>query len=197
MAKLLFLLLFSPFALNAQIEETMPGSGELSMTFPSIYFKHNSTEYAVMPYSVDSCFKSIAHRFEASVNSLVIWRDSIETEALTEKRIKKLKVALRKYKSLKEINIHSMGNEQKISRYTINKPENTEQKHYLLTLNSVLDVSKTIIPAKNNKRELNHLERPRITCWSCWIHGFHLKTRWKLRKVLKQAKRNRKAQQGK
>jgi len=146
--KSLLFLLLSSRVLNAQNVEPLIGSGELSMTFPSIYFKHNSTEYAVMTYNVDSCFKSIAYRFEASVNSLVIWRDSLETEALTEKRIKKLKVALRKYKSLKEINIHSMGSEQKISRYTIDKPENKEQKQYLKTLNSVLDVSKTIIPAE-------------------------------------------------
>lgn len=29
---------------------------ELKTTFPSIHFKHNSTDYITMPYTVDSCF---------------------------------------------------------------------------------------------------------------------------------------------
>ena len=50
--------------------------GELRMTFPSIYFQHNSTEYAAMPYTVDSCFKYVALHFKEYANSLTIWRDS-------------------------------------------------------------------------------------------------------------------------
>ena len=48
---------------------------ELKMTYPSIYFVLNSTEYAVMPYTVDSCFKYIAANIKY-LNSIVIWRDS-------------------------------------------------------------------------------------------------------------------------
>ncbi len=46
------------------------------------------------------------------------------------------------------------------------------QTQYLLSLNSVFDISKTRFPII--KREKNHIERPRIYCWSCWKSGFHM-----------------------
>jgi hypothetical protein len=123
-------------------------AGEFKMTFPSIYFKHNSTDYATMPYSVDSCFKYIALNFDKTVNSLVIWRDSVETETLTNKRIKKLKAGLHKYMRDNNAEIQSMENNQKISRQTISMTSDKTKINYLLTLNSVFDISKTRIPPK-------------------------------------------------
>ncbi len=60
------------------------------MTFPGIYFKHNSTDYADMPYTVDSCLGYTATHIK-DINDFVIWRDSLETEKLTNRRIKKLR----------------------------------------------------------------------------------------------------------
>jgi hypothetical protein len=117
--------------------------GELKMTFPSIYFKHNSTDYALMPYTVDSCFKYIAAHIK-DINCRPIWRDSSETEQLTNERIKKLKLGLNKYLPTKKINIQSMRKAQKISQRTIVKGVDSTQVQYLLSLNSVFDVSGTI-----------------------------------------------------
>lgn len=125
--------------------------GELKMTFPSIHFKHNSTEYAAMPYTVDSCLKYIALRYKDNLNSLVIWRDSTETEELTNKRIEKLKLALRKYLPSGKIEIHSMGDQQKISRQTIGMTSDSTKTEYLLSLNSVFDISKTRFPPEKKK----------------------------------------------
>jgi hypothetical protein len=122
--------------------------GELKMTFPSIYFKHNSTEYAEMPYTVDSCFKHIATNIK-DVTGKPIWRDSAETEQLTSKRIKKIKTDLSKYTS-KKLAIESMKTKQKISRRTINIGVDSEQVDYLLSLNSVFDIAKTRFPKTGN-----------------------------------------------
>ena len=94
---------------------------ELQMTFPSIYFKRNSTDYAVMPYKVDSSFKYIALHFDQNINSLVIWRDSLEKESLTNARIKKLSDQLKKHLQKNNFEIISMADQQKISRYTLQK----------------------------------------------------------------------------
>lgn len=144
---------------------------ELKMTFPSIYFVHNTTDYATMPYTVDSCFKYIALHFKEDYNSLVIWRDSAETEQLTNARIEKLKQGLRKYLPSGKIEIHSMGNEQKVSRKTISMTTDSAKVAYLLSLNSVLDFSKTrfIPPAKVKKAR-------RRLVWTGWRHGFHWST---------------------
>ena len=59
--KFILIILFTTTVLCAQdseIDRLM--QSELKMTFPSIYFKHNSTDYATMPYKIDSCFKHIA-----------------------------------------------------------------------------------------------------------------------------------------
>jgi hypothetical protein len=118
--------------------------GELKMTFPSIYFKHNSTEYAKMPYTVDSCLKHIATHIK-DVTGKPIWRDSAEAEQLTHERIKKIKSDLSKYTSQK-LAIGSMKTAQKLSRRTINLAVDSAQTDYLLSLNSVFDIAKTRFP---------------------------------------------------
>jgi hypothetical protein len=156
-------------------------AGELKMTFPGIYFKHNSTDYATMPYTADSCFKYIA-RHVRDIYSYTIWRDSAETDELTNKRIRKLKSDLSKYTSTGKIEIRPMGQEQKISRKTINCCVNDKQRQYLLSLNSVCDISTTRFSIKKKK---NHIEHPRIWCLSCWRSGFHVKERRELHKMEK------------
>lgn len=163
---------------------------ELKMTFPSIHFKHKSTDYASMPYSVDSSFKYIASRFDENINSLVIWRDTAETEDLTNKRIKKIKKALKKYLQTKEFEIYSMSNEQKVSRHTINMTSDSSKIKYLLTLNSVFDISKTRLPFKSKD---SHIIHPNIFCKSCWKNGFHLDK--KSRTIRKMARRKKHNQQ--
>ena len=161
-----------PNDLNLSGNVTQPTfQSELVMTFPSIYFQHNSTEYAVMPYSVDSCFKFIAQNFKDSYNSLVIWRDSLETEELTNTRIQKLQAGLKKYLPSERIEIHSMGGAQKISRQTINSSNDSLQRAYLLSLNSVFDISKTKFPQEKSVRK----KRRRLV-WTGWKHGFHWST---------------------
>ncbi len=186
---LLFVLIFTANKLQSQESDidTRIKNGELTMTFPSIYFKHNSTDYANMPYSADSCFKYIALNFDFSVNSLVIWRDTSETEILSNRRIQKLKLNLKKYLKNTKIDIYSMGDQQKISRYTINQATNKSTLSYLLTLNCVFEISKTQL---NNKiKYTNHVMRPSITCWGCWKSGFHWRSRMKIRKMEKRNKK--------
>lgn len=154
---------------------------ELKMTFPSIYFKHNSTEYAKMPYTVDSCFRHIAKQFDKDVTALVIWRDSAETEELTTQRIKILKTGLNKYLRKRDIKIRSMGEQQKISRHTIGMTNDSVKIAYLLSLNSVMDVSKTLFPVKK-KNKGDHVEHPRIGCINCWMACFHIVERHKRHK---------------
>lgn len=139
--------------------------GELNMTFPSIYFKHNSTEYAEMPYTVDSCFKHIAAKIK-DVTGKPIWKDSAETDHLTEERIKKIKSDLSKYTSSK-LAISSVKSEQKLSRRTINLGVDSAQIQYLLSLNSVFDIAKTRFPKK--ARQYTHGLWLFGTCFKCII----------------------------
>jgi hypothetical protein len=166
----LFFLLLSLklLAQNSEIEKLADAG--LKMTFPSIYFKPNSTDYASMPYLTDKCFEFIALNFKNNINSLVIWRDIIESEKLTNKRIKKLKSDLKKYVRNRKIEIHSMGNEQKISKQTINAASDSSTINYLRSLNSVLDLSKTRLTSEK-KRKI----RPYLV-WTGWKHGFHWST---------------------
>lgn len=167
-SKILFLLLFLTTILcaqNPEVEKLL--EGELKMTYPSIYFKHNSTDYAEMGYTVDSCFKYIAGHIKY-LNSIVIWRDSSETELLTGARIKKLKLDLNKYIPSRNVDIESMEDQQKISQRTINKASNDKQRQYLLSFNSVLDVSGAIRHRKKWRR--THVEG-RIFCSECWQRG--------------------------
>lgn len=170
---------------NAEIDRLV--DGELKMTFPSIYFKHNSVDYAAMPYSVDSCFKYIAANIK-NLNSYPIWRDSVETDQLTNVRVKKLKADLNKYIPSNKIYFHNEGKAQKVSRLTISKTSDPLQIQYLLSLNSVLDVSGVM--NSNKKKYKNHIERPLLSCWDCWKNGFHLQTRRKLHKMAKRNKKN-------
>ncbi len=166
---------------------------EFKMTFPSIYFKHQSSEYATMPYTADSCFKHLAMHFKDEVSSLVMWRDSAETEELTLKRIGKIKRALAKYVDA-EPDIHSMGAQQKISRETMRKTSDKLNKEYLLSLNSVLDLSKTRFPKDGPTRALAHVLRPKIWCFKCWRSGFHMDRKSRgLRKLERQRKQKQKA----
>ena len=143
------------------------------MTFPSIYFKHNSAEYAAMPYSVDSCFKYIAKNIN-DLNSYPIWRDSLEKERLTVIRIQKLRSGINKYVSARQIHFQSMGRAQKISRLVIEKSRDDKHIQYLLSLNSVLDVSGAIDQKKNTtvKEKKQKKGIPRLV-WCGWNYGFH------------------------
>lgn len=145
---------------------------ELKMTFPSIYFKHNSTDYASMPYTVDSCFKFIAANIK-NLNSYPVWRDTLEKERLTYTRIQKIKTDLNKYVTSKQIHFQSMGTSQKISRKTIETSTNEKQRQYLLSLNSVLDLS-GMISNKNTicKEKKTRKRIPRLV-WCGWRYGFH------------------------
>src|ERR1700752_4676581 len=140
--KLIILLLFTSthlFGQDSEIDRLI--DGEFKMTFPSIYFKHNSADYTAMPYTADSCFKYIALHIK-DINDLVIWRDSLETEKLTQQRIKKIRTELRKYK-VTGVSIESMGEKQKISRRTMEMSTDSVQIKYLLSLNSVFEIAKT------------------------------------------------------
>lgn len=176
-------------AQTSQIERLI--DSELKMTFPSIYFKHHSTDYAAMPYPVDSCLKHIAANIK-NINSYAIWRDSSETEALSGQRIKKLKTDLKKYRLKSEIKILSMDTLQKVSRLTLNMSNNKAQRDYLLSLNSVLDISKVrFTPAAFPNK--SHILRPRIWCGDCWKNGFHLnKSGREIRKMARRAKHKKK-----
>ena len=174
----LFLLLLTTnlHAQTAEVDKLM--EGELKMTYPSIYFVHNSTEYAAMPYPVDSCFKYIASHVKY-LNSIVIWRDSSETEFLTESRMKKIKLDLNKYTAYGNVDIESMEGEQKISQRTIRKASNDKQLQYLLSFNSVLDVSGAIRHRKRWRR--THVEG-RIFCLECWQRGVFFRKKVKKKK---------------
>lgn len=74
-----------------------------------------------------------------------MWRDSTETEQLTKNRIKKLRTDLNKFTPSSKIHFDNMGEVQKVSRHTIDKSLSPEQIQYLLSLNSVLDISGTIV----------------------------------------------------
>jgi len=177
---------------DAEIDRLI--KSELKMTFPSIHFKHKSTDYAPMPYSTDSCFKFIANHFKDNINGLVIWRDTLEKEELTNKRIVILKAGLRKYIKNGKIEIQSMDGAQKVSRQIITMTSDSTKIKYLLTLNSVFDISKTRFP-KDKSTALNHYLRPKIWCWNCWITGFHMdKTSRNLRRMERYKKKKLKMQ---
>lgn len=185
LTKLTILLLFLPAALPAQESEVdRLIRNELAMTFPSIYFQHNSTAYAKMPYTADSCYKHIALHFKEDNTQLVIWRDSAESEELTKRRIKILSAGLAKYMKRRDIKIRSMKDEQKVSRQTMNLTSDSVKIKYLLSLNSVMDVSKTQFPVvKKNKGD--HVDNPRIGCIRCWLSFFHVVERQKRKKAKK------------
>lgn len=167
-------------------EVEFPAENELKMSFPSIYFKHNSTDYAQMPYPVDSCFIFIQKNVK-DIKSYVVWRDSGETEQLSNKRVQKIRGDLNKYTKA-QIKVLSMGKEQKISRYTINKNDKA-QRSYLLSLNSVFDVYTT--RTRKEMKMQTHIQRPRIWCWGCISSGFHYKARKKIKKIKKEREKNK------
>lgn len=168
---LLFLTSIRFYAQNTEISRRM--EGELQMTFPSIYFKHQSANYAPMPYTADSCFNYIALHIK-DIHDLVIWRDSLESEKLSHERIKKLKAGLNTYLPGRKVFIISMGKEQKISRHTLQQATDEKQLNYLLSLNSVFDIAKIRFPKEKTLSSKSHILRPKIWCWGCWKSGFHL-----------------------
>lgn len=187
MIKLTIILLCITIGLKGQDTEIdLLIENELKMTFPSIHFKHNSTNYAPMPYKTDSCFKYIALNYNKDINSLVIWRDSSETEELTRQRIQILQTGLKKYIKIGSVAIHSMGQEQKVSRQTISKTSDKSKIDYLLALNSVFDISKThISPGLKKKKARKRL--PHLV-WTGWRTGFHWSTLGKVQKKSKGSK---------
>lgn len=189
-ASVRFLLAFITLSISlhsqvAEIDRLMQST--LKMTFPSIYFKHNSTDYATMPYTADSCFKYIAAHFSADVTQLVIWRDSAETEELTAQRIKILKEGLKKHLRKGKIVIISMEDEQKVSRQTIRMTNDSVKINYLLSFNSVMDFSNTNFPVK--KKTGDHIDHPQINCLACWANGFHVVARMKRKKRAREKKK--------
>lgn len=157
----LFILCIGVTSLRAQekdIDRRM--ADELRMNFPAVYFRHNSTDYAPMPYTVDSCFKYIARHLE-DINSFTIWRDSGETELLSGKRIKKLKAGLSEYTPVRNISIVSMGQKQKISGNTIRQVNKGPQQDYLFSLNSVFEISKARFRVKKTWK----------ICWHCLLRA--------------------------
>lgn len=144
-----------------------------------------------MPYPVDSCLKHIA-AYLKDINSYAIWRDSSETEELSKQRIKKLELALRKYRPKEKIKIQSMDSLQKLSQLTINTGTNQEQRTYLLSLNSVLDISKVHFKSATSPKT-PHVLRPKIWCADCWKNGFHMnKSAREVRKMARRIKQNQK-----
>lgn len=180
LGKLTILLLFLSTTFRGQDSDidSRLESGELKMTFPSIYFKHNSTDYAIMPYSADSCFKYIATKIK-ELNSYPVWRDINEKERLTIFRIKKLKADLDKFVPENKIRFQSMGSAQKISKQTIQKAD-AKQAQYLLTLNSVLDMSGAL-KKKTGKEKKQRRGIPRLV-WCGWKYGFHWSSKGKTTK---------------
>jgi hypothetical protein len=183
MQKSILLFLFLHLIVSAQ--EPNAEAGEFKMVFPGIYFKHQSTDYAVMPYTIDSCLKYITFHLK-DINELVLWRDFEETEELTTMRIKKLKMDFHACAPTEKIKIRPMGKEQKISRHVINKSISSEQMNYLLSLNSVFEICETRF--SKEWKQKNHIEQPRIWCGSCWKNGFHIVARRKLHKMKKRKK---------
>lgn len=190
--KLLVLLFISGkfSAQNSEINRRM--EGELQMTFPSIYFKHQSTDYALMPYTADSCFRYISLHIK-DIHDLVLWRDSLEPEKLSHERIKKLKAGLNKYLPGRKVLILSMGKEQKISRHTLQQTNDEKQLNYLLSLNSVFEMAKTRFVREKFVSSGSHRLHPKIWCWRCWKSGFHMdKSSREWRKMERQRKKNSK-----
>jgi hypothetical protein len=146
--------------------QTSSNTPELKMAYPNIYFKHNSIEYAKMPYPVDSCFKYIAVNLK-NLYSLDIYRDSSETDQLTNKRIKKLNTDIHKYLPLERLNIKSAGKAQKISQQSIYKSTDSTQIQYLLSLNSVFDVSGSLMKKKVKMKKLSGRKPKSHCCLLC------------------------------
>lgn len=97
-----------------------------------------------------------------------------------------LKTKLSNLLLVKEFEIHSAGNEQKVSRQTINMTADSSKVKYLLTLNSVFDISKTRRAFQTSQ---SHLLRPRLFCWNCIKNGYYLDK--KSRGLRKAARRNK------
>lgn len=132
-------------------------AGELQMDFPGIYFRHNSTEYAPMPYRVDSCLRYLIQHYD-DIRSFVMWRDSSESEKLSADRISKIEADLQALKFHKTFRTRSMGNAQKVSYYTIRQCNSVAEADRLLSLNSVFEIAKSRLHTQPGLRKF---------CWHC------------------------------
>lgn len=82
-----------------------------------------------------------------------------------------------------------MGEKQKISRHVINMTSDSTKIKYLLSLNSVFDISKSRVPNDKTSTKKSHILRPKIWCWNCWKSGFHLnKSAREYRKMVRRRK---------
>lgn len=163
--------LFFSYSAKAQEEEIdYLIQNELKMTFPSIYFKHNSLSYAPMPYSVDSCLKYIALNIN-DISDLVIWQDSSETEVLVKERMRKIRRAFKRYKETRNITIIPIQKKQKIASSTISKTTDESKVQYLLSLNSVFEISKTRISPERKWWQRRTHKEGRYLCYACWQRG--------------------------
>lgn len=177
----LILFLFSEFQVNAQTADI---PGEQKMTFPSVYFRSNSVEYAEMPYTADSCYKYIAGHKKNEIGYLIVWHDPSEPDVIASQRLDKVKAEIAKYHPAGKIRIVFMNEGNKISKETLEKARTTDEKKYLLMLNTSIDYS----PTRTNKNQgtyYNHIWYPRPWCLACWRHGFHIRER----KLLREARR--------
>lgn len=85
---------------------SVQGQSTQKMYFPNIYFKLNTADYAKMPYTVDSCIKFIVDNIKAKGQPyFIMFRDTLETELLLRRRIKKFKNDLSKFMSADKIQI--------------------------------------------------------------------------------------------
>ncbi len=159
---------YSAKAQEAEIDRLI--QNELKMTFPSIYFKHNSLSYAPMPYSVDSCLNYIALNIN-DINDLVMWQDSSETQVLMEERMRKIRRALKKYKETRSITIVPIYKKQKIASTTIAMTTDPSKVQYLLSLNSVFEISKTRISPERKWWQRRTHKEGRYLCYACWQRG--------------------------
>jgi predicted transglutaminase-like cysteine proteinase len=122
------------------------GQMKHKMEFPNIYFKLNSTDYAEMPYKVDSCFKFIINDLSKdplyNKIELAIWRDSCETEQLTKRRIKKIKNELSKFNVENKFEFKDSGSWQKYANaWKLKDDKKGDINRYILTLGSMLEVT--------------------------------------------------------
>lgn len=123
------------------------------MEFPNIYFKNQTTEYAEMPYSIESCFKFIK-TYIKEIKGYAMSRDSSETDALSKQRIIKIKKDLNKFIPSEKINI-MLGFGDRISQKIIDKGVGYKEIQFLLSLNSVFEPSPIIDPSTTSGNRSN------------------------------------------
>ena len=129
--KILFLILISVTSLRGQSDQ--------QMTFPNIYFKLNTADYAKMPYTVDSCLKFLVNNIKAKGEpNLAMFRDTVETDLLCKRRIKRFKYDLNKYMAADNLKIFIVPvSWQTVYEQAKKSPPN---KMYLSSLGAMLQI---------------------------------------------------------